>query len=92
MYSIRKSFRVLVIALGVVGIFFQMGGCDLGSLATSAVSSINPCGTILNCDPSLYQFVTSGIEGPGVRPDIDPFCTFAPWCNLSQDPLFGFGP
>jgi len=92
MHRIGRSFRALAVTLGLFGIFFQMGGCDLGSLVSSAVTNINPCGTILNCDPGAYDFLMSGIDGPGVRPDVDPFCTYAPFCNAAQDPLYGFGP
>lgn len=76
-------------ALAVGGTCFQLAGCDLVGLAAAAISSINPCGTILACDPRQYEFLTSGISGPGVRPDIDPYCTNPPFCAQEQDPIFG---
>jgi hypothetical protein len=64
-------------------------GCDLLGTAAGAISSINPCGTILNCDPAEYLFLTSGYEGPGVDPGIDPFCVYPPFCDATSDPIFG---
>jgi hypothetical protein len=53
-------------------------GCgDLGRF----VANFNPCGTILNCDPVQYEFIRSGYEGPGADPDIDPACTYPPYCD-----------
>lgn len=77
---------------GVVGVWaagtcLQLGGCSFG--LGSLLNNFNPCGTILACDPRAYQFITSGIDGPGVRPDIDPFCTFPPFCAADEDPIFG---
>jgi hypothetical protein len=55
-----------------------MGGCgDIGPY----LANINPCGTILNCDPVAYNFVTSGYKGPGADPSIDPACTYPPYCT-----------
>jgi len=51
------------------------------------IRDFNPCGTILNCDPVAYRFLTSGYEGPGVDPDIDPACTYPPYC--AGDPFVG---
>lgn len=75
----RNPIRVLRVAItaGVVGTCFQLGGCS----PLSYIANINPCGTILECDPVQYEFITSGYEGPGARPDIDPFCTYPPFCD-----------
>lgn len=89
MYRIRKSLVSLAMTAAIGGTCFALGGCDVVGLASSAVSSINPCGTILLCDQRAYQFWTSGIDGPGLRPDIDPYCVFPPFCNAAQDPIFG---
>ena len=89
MHRIRKTLATLVTTLTVGGTCFQFGGCNIFGLASAAISSINPCGTIVACDARQYEFLTSGIDGPGVRPDIDPFCTYAPFCTTIQDPLFG---
>jgi hypothetical protein len=53
-------------------------GC--GSLG-QAVANFNPCGTILNCDPVQYNFIRSGYKGPGADPDVDPSCTYPPYCT-----------
>ncbi len=88
MRRLRKSLTT-VAALLTAGTCLQVGGCNVLGMARTAIDSINPCGTILNCDPRTYQFLRSGIDGPGVRPDIDPFCTFPPFCTSTQDPIFG---
>ena len=96
MYRVRKMLVTLVTTLAVGGSCLQIGGCDALGLAVSAISGFNPCGTLLVCDPAAYEFITSGIDGPGVRPDLDPFCVYPPFCSLDQDPIFGglslFGP
>ena len=72
-----------VVAVLAAGTCLQVGTC------VRFVGGLNPCLTLLNCDPRQYDFVNSGIDGPGVRPDIDPFCTFPPFCTFAQDPIFG---
>lgn len=69
------------------GACFQFGGCVGG--AVDLLGNLNACGTLLNCDPRIGEFVTSGIDGPGVYPDEDPFCTYPPFCTTAQDPIFG---
>ncbi len=71
------------------GVAFQFLGCSPAGVA-NLLTNFQPCGTILNCDPRVFGFARSGIDGPGLRPDVDPFCTFPPFCNAQQDPLFGF--
>jgi hypothetical protein len=92
----RKPLLSVVTMLAAGGACFQVGGCNLLGTAASALSTINPCGTLLVCDPAVYEFAMSGIDGPGVRPEIDPFCTFPPFCAADEDPIFGgislFGP
>jgi hypothetical protein len=63
------------------GTLFQFNGCF--SDAASFVNNINPCGTILNCNPLSYNYWRSGYEGPGVDPDVDPACTYPPFCTLT---------
>lgn len=89
MYRVRKTLTALVISLATGGTCFQVGGCDLLGLAASGIARINPCTTILACDARGYQFLNSGIDGPGVRPSIDPLCTYPPFCAQAQDPIFG---
>ncbi len=66
------------------GVCFQFSGCGLADLA-SYVAKLNPCGTILNCDPVEYRFIQSGYQGPGADPEIDPACTYPPFCE--DDPF-----
>ncbi len=67
------------------GTAFQLGGC--GNM--HFLGQFNPCGTILNCDPVTYRFITSGYQGPGVNPSIDPACTYPPYC--AGDPFVATG-
>lgn len=96
MHRIRKSLVTFATTLAAGGVCFQFGGCDLLGTAAAAVSSINPCGTLLVCNPAAYDFLNSGIDGPGAQPAQDPFCTYPPFCPLASDPIFGglslFGP
>jgi hypothetical protein len=62
----------------------QFGGCGLADLG-QYIANLNPCGTILACDPVYYNFVRSGYSGPGANPDIDPACTYPPYC--ANDPF-----
>lgn len=82
-----KKNLLVSVATAISGGFCMQLGCA-GSLV-NIFEGFNPCGSILLCDPREYQFVTSGIDGPGVRPDEDPFCTFPPFCTAAQDPIFG---
>ncbi len=74
-----RRFGLMTAFLGG-GVLFQLGGCGgVGGLINFA-QNLNPCGSILACDPVQFRFLTSGYEGPGVDPDIDPACTFPPFC------------
>lgn len=86
MRSTRRS-RVLAwgLALACGGTCLQLTNCGIGSF----VNGLNPCGTILACDPREYRFITSGYDGPGLDINADPFCTLPPYCTVQQDPLFG---
>lgn len=64
-------------AAGAVGGMLLANGCGV----TNLLSSINPCGTILNCDPDTFSYLTSGYEGPGVDTSVDIFCVFPPYCD-----------
>ena len=80
---LMRAMRLFVV-LGVGGIGLQFSGCgpaDVGSF----LGSFNPCGTILACDPVTYDFIRSGYEGPGADPDVDPACTYPPFC--ANDPF-----
>ncbi|MCK4342622.1 MAG: hypothetical protein KAY37_12970 [Phycisphaerae bacterium] len=73
----------------IAGTCFQFGGCYGPADIAGYLANFNPCQTILKCNPYEYRFVQAGYEGPGVDPDLDPFCTWPPFCALSgiQDPL-----
>lgn len=83
----RNWISRVLFAAALLGSGAQVGaGC--GGLGRY-IANINPCGTILNCDPVEYRFVTSGYEGPGVDPKIDPACTYPPFCE--DDPFVSSG-
>jgi hypothetical protein len=77
-----RWLSMLMIPAGAA--LLQLGGCSPKGIG-SYLSNFNPCGTILNCDPVAYRFYTSGYEGPGVDWDVDPVCTFPPFC--ANDPF-----
>jgi hypothetical protein len=77
----RNRWRILT-AITLAGTIFQFGPCVN---AVQFLRGVNPCGTILACDPTTFNFLTSGYSGPGVDPDIDPACTFPPFCD--NDPF-----
>lgn len=81
----RKVCALRALSLiACVGTCFQLGGCGVGD-ALSYVAKINPCLTILACDPVTYEFVRSGYRGPGADPKVDPACTYPPYC--ANDPF-----
>ncbi len=80
----------LATMIAVSGMCFQLGSCSLGDVF-SYITNINPCGTIMTCDPGLYDLAVGGYEGPGADPDLDPFCTWPPYCDPGIDPIGGGG-
>lgn len=76
-------------AMTSTGAAFAVLGCSPVPALINIGSSINPCGPIFQCDPAQFAFIASGIEGPGVRPDYDVFCTYPPFCTADDDPIFG---
>lgn len=82
----RRSTWLAVLIGG--GIAFQFLGCTPEGLV-SLFGNFNPCGTVLNCNPQTFLFAREGIDGPGVRVDVDPFCSFPPFCGPGTDPVFG---
>ncbi len=68
--------------------FVWINGCSPQGL-TNILSNFNPCTTIIACDATQFEFLTSGYEGPGVNVEIDPFCTYPPYCTAAEDPIFG---
>ncbi|MBN2448675.1 MAG: hypothetical protein JXO22_18255 [Phycisphaerae bacterium] len=77
----QAKYRRMALMVSIcVGTLFS-GTC---SGITSFVTSLNPCGTILDCDATEYNFVASGYEGPGVDFDVDPTCTYPPYCGPNE--------
>ena len=74
-----------------LGVCLLVAVATLGSVgctpkdAFAFVKDFNPVGTIIPGDPVQYRFLTSGYEGPGVNPEIDPACTYPPYCQ--NDPF-----
>lgn len=65
------------------GMMFQFGCGAAGTF----LRNFNPCVAVLNCDPVAFEFATSGYRGPGVDINVDPACTFPPFCP--DDPFVG---
>lgn len=87
MRSFYRKLLFLSVSLSVGGSAYQLGGCV--SNIPNQLFQLNPCGTILSCDPAEYAFITAGYDGPGVNANVDPFCTFPPFCSAAVDPVFG---
>ncbi len=79
MRPMKKRIVGMALSLVAGGTLFQLGSCSVGS-ALGYISGLNPCGSILACDPVTYRFLTSGYRGPGADPTIDPTCTYPPYC------------
>ena len=77
MRRMKKGLLAGMLAAAAAGNMFQLG---CGALQ-NVVGQINPCGTVLACDPAVYTFVREDGRGP--------FCTFAPFCGPEVDPLYG---
>lgn len=95
-HPLRKGWKRALAACLTGGVCFQFGGCSLLGTLGNFIGGFNPCGVILNCDPIEYNFLTSGYRGPGVDPDIDPSCTYPPYCDPEftqlADPFTGGPP
>lgn len=91
MITSRMRFVRFAAAMAMGASVFQLGGCNpVSSLTGFFGETFNFCGSVLNCDPAAYRFLSSGYEGPGFAPDIDPACTFPPFCGPPLiDPFVG---
>ncbi len=71
-------FRKLALLSGI-GVVCQLGlgGCGAFEIGRS-IARFNPCGTILNCDPQLYELARSGYQGPGADPSRGVYFTTLP--------------
>ena len=81
MFKIRNRSLRLVLSVAIAGTLLQFGGCSLDNVF-SFLKDFNYGGSVLGIDPVTYQFYTSGYEGPGIDPEVDPLCTYPPYCNL----------
>lgn len=84
----HKRNSLIRLGLAVSLAFAPLLGCSFNDVLAFA-RDFNLGGTVLNIDPMTYRFFTSGYQGPGVDPDIDPACVFPPFC--SNDPFVGGG-
>lgn len=83
--------KALAAAVALAGATFQIASCDPWAQLGRGIYNLNPCLTILVCDPTVFEFARSGIDGPGAYLEEDPFCTFPPFCDGTVDPIFGGG-
>jgi len=72
----------LVLATAVMGTTFQLG---VGCLSRVA-QAVNPCGTILNCDPLEYDLA---FQDWVPNYNIDPTCTIPGLCGNTPFPPAG---
>ena len=88
----RKILRRQIVSaglmLGASGAMMQIGGCSPSGLA-NYIGNFNPCGSVLNCDPLAYNFLTSNYRGPGANPEVDIACSYPPFCDPEDDPFVG---
>ncbi len=80
-----RNARRLIAALSIGGVCLQIDTCGTAGF----LANFNPCGSVLNCDARLFSFVSSDAGQPGGNYNVDPFCSFPPFCTLAQDPIFG---
>ena len=69
----QAALTASIVAAG--GIVHQCSPAGILNVA----GQINPCGTVLNCNPNFWNVFVRDIE--------DPFCTYPPFCTQG-DPLF----
>ncbi len=81
MRSIGKRIRNLALGALAGGCLLQLGTCTPGNIL-GYVRNLNPCGSILACDPVTYRFLTSGYQGPGINVNVDPSCVYPPYCAV----------
>lgn len=91
MHNTRTRLLRLAVGLVVAGTLFAPTGC-LPDGTLQFIRDFNPCGTFMNCDPVSYRFLTSGYQGPGVDVDVDPACTYPPFCNVTAPGSDPFSP
>ena len=85
----RRCYMKLMMTFAAMSTGGMLYSCSPVPVAINGITSVNPCGTILVCDPREYSFIMSGYEGPGVDPSLDIFCTYPPFCTQAQDPIYG---
>jgi hypothetical protein len=88
MRPLRRRMLSALLSLVVGGTCLQLGNCTPGGLK-NFITSLNPCGTILLCDPAEYRLIMENVTEPGVDPSFDPFCVWPPFCSPDVDPLYG---
>ena len=76
MLPIRSRIMHFTLLLVSGGTLF--GGC---TTVGQFIKDFNYGGSVFAMTPQAYRFLTSGYEGPGVDPDIDPACTYPPFCD-----------
>ncbi len=83
---VYRCARALCIVTGLLGggSLFLLGGCSLDD-TVAFFRDFNYGGSVLNLTPTEYRWLTSGYQGPGADPEIDPACTYPPFCD--NDPF-----
>ena len=80
MKKLEKIFRITfaIVFLGTV--------CQLNCLGTVA-RQINPCGTIIACDPLEYDYLVYDLPDNAPDWNLDPTCTLPGFCGYSPFPF-----
>lgn len=64
------------------GLLLSITGMTCTGVGEKVINSVNPCGTVLNCDPVEYDLLTTDF------PDwnLDPTCTIPGQCGTTWPP------
>lgn len=79
-----KKYRIGVLAALILSSTLLLGVTCQG-VGEKLVNNVNPCGTILNCNPAEYDLVTTDFPDY----DKDPTCTIPGQCGTVWPSLIG---
>ena len=72
---LRRVLQAMLVL--TAGTLMQVGSLSCTGMAEKVVNNVNPCGTILNCDPVEYDLLTTDFPDW----DLDPTCTIPGQCG-----------
>ena len=82
----RRCYMKLMMTFAAMSTGGMLYSCSPVPVAINGITSVNPCGTILNCNPIEYDLALHG-----TYPDyaIDPTCTIPGFCGGTPFPGTG---